>query len=277
MAYQTVLVPLPMEEGSDALLGVATTLAEQHQAHLIGLHVVPMLNLPYQEISASVSLEFQNARKALAEAMQGRFAKHTEAGGFVSEWREVVSHEPSNERQLIEQANTSDLIVMGQPADPARRGSRGSTSAHLLAACGRPVLLVAPDHGAPAVGDRVFIAWDGQRASTRALFAALPLLCRADAVRLQRINAPSRDRRGVAGTAEMLAETLSLHGVNADVQHADVRNADVGTELLAYASDWEADVIVAGCFEQGGLRETLFGSTTRHLLCNASVPLLMSA
>lgn len=278
MAYRTLLAHFPLEEGADAVLAASAGLAERHGAHLIGLHVVPLIDLPYAyEVPLVMSAEFQAEQKRRTRRLQERFEKGTGGGSFVAEWRVLEPREPSNDRTLIEQANTVDLVIVGQSSEAGRRGGRGTPESRLLLGCGRPVLVVAPEHGCASVGERVFVAWDGQRASTRALFAALPMLSGAQAVRLQRMNTPARDRHHALGSTEEVADTLSRHGVKVEVYHADAREGEIGEELLGYAADWGADVIVGGCHEQGGLREFLFGSTTRRLLQHAPVPLLMSS
>lgn len=277
MAYQTLLAHLPIEEDVDAVLDVATTLAERHSAHLIGLHVIPRLDLQYSyEIPVVMTREFEAQRRAVATKIGERFAAATNAVDFVADWHAIESGERSTEQLLIEYGNTADLIIAAQTREVNRRGSRGELTARVLAGSGRPVLLVPPEREVDKLGEQVFVAWDGQRASTRALFAALPLLARAGAVRLQRINAPSRDRNRALGATEEVADTLARHGVNVEVFHADARDGEIGHELIGYADDWGADLIVTGCQEQGALREFLLGSTTRHLLEHTRVPVLMS-
>jgi len=277
MAYQTLLAHFPLEEDVDAVLGVATTLAERHSAHLLGLHVVPRLDtVHYYEVPVSVLREFESHRRTLAERLGERFAEGTRTRDFVADWRVVQGDDRPLERMLIEVGNTTDLIVVALTREPGRRGSRGELTGRLLGGSGRPVLLVPPERAPDTLGTRVFLAWDGQRAATRALFGALPLLVRADAVRLQRINTPARDRRHALGATEQLAATLSRHGVEVELFHADAREGDIGRELLGFAVDWGADLIVSGCQEQGAVREFLLGSTTRHLLEHTTVPMLMS-
>lgn len=281
MTYHTVLVNLPTEEGVDAALDVATTVAEHHAAHLTGLHIVPPIEMPYAYYGTAIPLAVTEAletrQKALTERLHERFEKAVSGLTPVSEWRALDAVGDTPERVLFEQANTADLVVTGLPEEVVRRGSRAEPGARLLAGTGRPVMLVPPERAAGTLGERVFIAWDGQRAATRALFSALPILATAKAVRVQRINAPHADRHHALGTTEALAETLSRHGVDVEVFHADARAGEVGDELLGFARDWSADLLVAGCLERSGVREFLFGSTTRHLLEQSAVPMLMSS
>ncbi len=279
MAYRTLLACLTSEAVADAVLEVGVALAERHAAHLTGLHVLPPLE-PLGYYAPAFALVPNEAwareRDAIAERLRERFDAATQAAGFVSEWR-VMDEPGAPERGVLSAiGNTSDLVVLGLHPDPALRGARDEIAGSVLTACARPALLVPPERVVQGVGERVFVAWDGGRAATRALFGALPLMRRADAVRLQRMNAPKGDRHQVLGTVEDLASTLARHGVTVELFTADARDADIGTELLGYARDWGADVMVAGAYERSAFRETVFGSTTRHLLQHATLPILAS-
>jgi len=278
MAYQTLLAHFPHAEGMQDVLDVASTLAERHGAHLTGLHIIPRIDLQFSyELPPVVMQEFASRDRETAKTLGERFESSTKMADFVAEWRVIESMETTSEGALTELGNTADLIIAGQPADRDSRGSRFELTARVLGSSGRPILLVPPSRRTSSIGDRAFVAWDGQRAATRALFGALPLLQGAEAVRLQRINAPHRDRHRALGATEVLADTLSRHGVEVEVFHSDAREAEVGTDLLGFADDWGADLIVSGGHEQGALREYLFGSTTRHLLRETRVPMLMSS
>lgn len=278
MAYQTLLAHLPDENDTNGVLDVATALAERHGAHLTGLHILPRIDLQsIYGMPLALSREIEARRRAIAATLGERFEAATRTGDFVTEWRVVDGAETSLERALTALGNTADLIVVGQAYDTGQRGARSELNARVLGAAGRPLLLVPPERRGESVGERVFVAWDGQRAATRAVFGALPALVRAESVRLQRINTPSRDRDHALGATEMLADTLSRHGVNVELFHSDAREGEIGVELLRFAEDWGADLIVSGGQEQGALREFLFGSTTQHLLERTRVPLLMSS
>jgi nucleotide-binding universal stress UspA family protein len=138
-------------------------------------------------------------------------------------------------------------------------------------------VLVIPN-GEPVanIGERVFVAWDGRRESTRAVFGALPLLRRASIVRLHRINQAHQDRHHFVEITEELANTLARHGVSVEVCYSDANSIEIAHELLEFAKDMDADVMVTGCFGHSPLREYLLGGTSRRLLENSTLPLLMS-
>ena len=279
MAYQTLLADLSHEDVSTEILLVSTMLAEQHGAHLTGTHVMSPLDIYVSSevpIPAQVTRQLAEQRRELNDRLQRLFEEKTGNQNFVAEWRCVDPGIASASDVITEFGNTADLLIMSQFDGDKPGVARGDLPAHVLSRSGRPVLIVPRAYKPQSIGQRVFVAWDGRRESTRALFGSLPLLRRADSVRLHRINPPGPDRHQVMGITEELANTLSRHGVSVEVSYSDARNQEIGEELLGYARDMDADIVVMGCYGHGAVRDFLLGSTTRYMLSSMHVPLLMS-
>lgn len=279
MAYQTLLAHLSNEAVSPTVLAAATILAERHGAHLIGVHIQPPMDL---FVSAEVPIPVDVTRRLAEQQRQHEstiknlFDQKTRSQLYPSEWRSVDAGLSSVVDTLVEQVNTSDLLVISNSEGDVSNSYFRSLPEHVLMACGRPVLVVPKGDPVQRTGERIFVAWDGRRESTRALFGALPVLRRASMARLHRINQPHQDRHHVVGTTEELANTLARHGVNIEVCHSDAHKSEIGDELLAYANDMDADMMVMGCYGHSPLREFILGGTTRHVLANTKLPVLMS-
>jgi nucleotide-binding universal stress UspA family protein len=129
---------------------------------------------------------------------------------------------------------------------------------------------------ARSLGSYLFMAWDGRRESSRALFDAIPAMLKADSVCLHRINPGYEDKHRIVGITEDLANTLARHGVQLEVSHSTARTRDVGKELLQIAADKGADLIVMGAYGHSRLHELLLGGTTRQVLKEMKIPVLMS-
>jgi len=85
---------------------------------------------------------------------------------------------------IVEQANTTDLLIMS-----SSEGGKADTRfrhlpEHVLMACGRPGIVIPESSSLESLGDRILIAWDGRKESTRAVFGALPILKKASEVRV---------------------------------------------------------------------------------------------
>ena len=181
---------------------------------------------------------------------------------------------------LVELGRLADLIVLGQHAeDGLGRDLPGSLTASVVMRAGRPVLTV-PDSGAPSsIGDRVMLAWNNTRESTRALHDALPYLRAADKVIVHTVGAvDTATDTGNDFTRPLLnVETyLEQHDVDAELSQTPHLDLDIPQELLARLSDNGCDLLVMGAYGHSRLHEFVFGGTTRQILKHMTVPVLMS-
>ena len=279
MTYQTLLVNLSSEETANTLLKLADSLAERHTAHLLGLHVKPSMEVPVPT-EAAVTLEltqhYMNHQRQMERRIKAVFDKITATASYVADWRSVDAGTRTVTGMLVDQGNTADLIILGQEENE----TSGTQSRHLvenvILECGRPVLVVPWGYKSKNIPERIIVAWDGQRESTRAVFGALPMLRHATEVKLHRFNLPHQDRHHIVGITEELANTLSRHGVRLEVQQSEAKSGEIARELLEYAREMDADTLVMGCYGHSRVREFLLGGTTRQVFADAMIPVLMS-
>jgi len=291
MAIKDILVHLDNSKIAASRLDVAAGLAARHDAHLTGLHVdvVPQVPGFIQSQLPREAVEQQSARrKELAEKARAAFDAVAKAAGIESraEWRSV-------EGRVAEMVNLhgryADLVVLSQ-ADPEEGDDEAiDLPGDVVLAAGRPVLVV-PYVGAPKeVGRRVVIAWNGSREATRAVNDALPVLERAEQVSLLVVD-PRRGSvaGGEAGTG--IAAHLSRHGVKVEVDRISSGDTQVGVEVytdvrrdmavgdvvLARLADEGADLLVMGAYGRSRTRELVLGGATRHILRQMTVPVFMS-
>jgi nucleotide-binding universal stress UspA family protein len=136
---------------------------------------------------------------------------------------------------------------------------------------GRPVL-IAPQTAPTTIATRMCLGWNGTAESASAVFAALPWLQRAEAVRI--LSAEGYQRRGPA--APDLAAYLALHGVHAEVFMFQSVGNSVGAGLLAAAREFGCDLLAMGAYSHSRLRQLILGGVTRHVLENARLPVMMN-
>jgi nucleotide-binding universal stress UspA family protein len=167
-------------------------------------------------------------------------------------------------------ARLSDLTILPHPnqeEDPAAGGCLHA----VLFESGRPVL-IAPRTPVVSLGKRCCVAWNGTTESSAALWAILPWLRHAEAVRV--LHAGEYQRRG-PGAAEAIAY-LALHGIAADTAEFQPVNRDVGAGLLAAADAFGADLLGMGAYSHSRLRQMILGGVTRHVLGHARIAVLMA-
>ncbi|WP_206455551.1 universal stress protein [Aurantimonas marina] len=277
--FKTILVCLGSKDRTEALLDVAVPLAERHDAHLVGLHVIPSFsNYAGGMTPAEVPVEFfeENRRsmQAEAEAIERIFAERTRLAGVRNEWRRDEATSPNQQRVFNRHAMCGDLVIAGQARDAEWGG--GNILVDLVMGSGRPVLLIPYAGRFNRIGERVLLTWNATREAARATFDALPILKDASHVRVLAID-PSEDRShtGLAA-ADDLAVTLARHGIKAEAATSFSDTISVADDILSRLADDGSDLLVMGCFGHSRVREMLFGGVTRHVLRHMTVPVLMS-
>ena len=261
-ACPTLLVNLEPGRSNAALLQVAGSLAERLDAGVIGVAA----RQPAQfDVSGTcyVSPGLIEAERAETEAELGAAEiEFREAfRGARVEWRASVSCASPCD-YIVDQARHADLLMTGMP----QRGGAGQTraaSGDLVMQCGRPVLIVPPAPAGASL-DHVMVAWRDTREARRAALDALPLLRRATQVTIVEIAA-QEDMPAATRRLEDVARWLAGHGIAAEVIAADSSGDDVA-QLQSLAGRSDADLIVAGAYGHGRLREWAFGGVTRTLL-----------
>ncbi len=161
---------------------------------------------------------------------------------------------------LADYARLSDLVVLGVDgplAFPYRH-----LAENVLFEAGRPLLL-APPHSRFAL-DRVVVAWDASRASTRALHGAMPLLVMAGEVVVASVTDDKEFRTGHSGVE--LCRRLSRRGVNARFHGVERGARNVGDAIGDLCADVQADLLVMGARRHSRLRDIIYGSATHALI-----------
>jgi nucleotide-binding universal stress UspA family protein len=175
------------------------------------------------------------------------------------------------EEDLVAQlARLTDLTVVPHPEAGDDVSSSDALHAVLFDS-GRPVL-IAPQAPLPTIGKRVAIAWNGTAESAAAVQAAIPWMQRADKVQI--LTADEYHRRG-PGAME-LAGYLALHGIQTDAAQFRPIDKDVGRGLLEGARAFGADFMAMGAYSHSRLRQLILGGVTRHVLENATIPVMMN-
>ena len=249
MAYRTLLVHLDTDARCGARLKVAAQMAQQHEAHVVGLAVGSAAN------SEALVREFKLRMRSLDVAS---FDARTDQGDAP----EVVARH----------AGCADVVILAQP------GADGTVAPdfvqRVFLRAGRPVLIV-PDRGElEVVGSHVLVAWNGSREATRAIADALPWLQRARSVSVLCLD---RQEEALFSRLELndLRDWLKRHGVTAQVTQQPAPGV-VAVALLSWIKNTGCDLLVMGGYGHAQARELVFGGVTRSVLAQMPVPVLMS-
>jgi nucleotide-binding universal stress UspA family protein len=182
-----------------------------------------------------------------------------------------LSDSPSGHDFVGSYGRVFDMIVLARPGDEWQSPSMITLESALFES-GRPVL-IAPPTSPRSLGTNILVAWNNSTEQARTMADAMPLLRLAERITILTVEGAT-----VAGPGgEQMARSLKLNGIAADtVTMKPVGKRSAGETILAKADELGCDLIVKGAYTQSRLRQMIFGGTTRHILANAKLPLLMA-
>lgn len=275
MTYKTILLHANDERRVAGLVDAAAVLAKRHEAHLIGLYVMPPVpTYGATSVGAGMIKASLGTFRDEAKRVRAAFDNATKGLPFGTEWR-VVEASSGVAETIMDHGRATDLIIASQRDREWDFSMLLDEPERLAIESGRPVLIV-PHHGKFATfGRRITVAWNGTREAARATFDALPLLKDAHNVRLLWINPQDDPDTGDIPTAE-IAATLARHGVKCEGRMLLADDAKVGDVLRADMEEDGSDLLVMGAYGHSRLREFIFGGATREVLQHMTVPVLMS-
>ena len=277
MTYKTILLHTNDERRVAGLVDAATHIATRHEAHLIGLYVMPPVPT-YGATSRGAAMIKSGLAKFREEAGRVQIAFEAACKGrpFVAEWRLIEPKDQGVAETVMQHGHASDLIIASQRDHDFDFTSLLDVPERLAIESGRPVLIIPNSGIFPGFGKRITVAWNGKREAARAVFDALPLLKAADSVRIIWVN-PKKEsvQAGDLPTAE-IATALARHGVRCEAATTTASDIRVGDVLISGLTDDGSDLLVMGAYGHSRLAEFVFGGATRHILEHMTVPVLMS-
>ena len=271
-----ILVPTDGSEYASIGVRYAVALAKRYKATLVGLHVVDikLLEGPFlRDISASLgTAPYVNYQGNISMILEERgnaaldsFRQACEEAGVTCETCQATGIVP---RCIVEKSELADLIVMGRGGEHGQwlDGLVGSTTAAVVRRAARPVLVTGID----TPGNRCFVvAYDGSPHAKKALQAAAGIAgnwqapCHVLVVGAENADYLLDEARAYLGTHDI------------EVDYA-ARAGDPSEEIVRYAKECQADLLVMGAYGHTKVRELVVGSVTAYALNHAECPLLLS-
>ena len=244
----------------------AAQLAASTQATLTGLFIAPsQAPAPGPPNLAAEMVAY--AQEDLHQAMlAGRdFAAWASQMGVHSSFWQVAIGRPGDAMALI--GDWHDLVILqGSPLPGLSAERLIGEVLHSGTAC----IVVPEGNTAPGCVVHAMVAWNGSPASTRALHAALPLLRIAEAVSLLQ----HKTERG--GDRSDALEHLRVHGILVSaVETVTGSDEAVSDQVLAYAGDTRADLIVMGASAGQRPGDRCLGAVTSTLLARTPLPVFL--
>jgi len=287
MPWSKILVIADMTDDGLARLALAGALASEENATLEAQVVALAPLAPYGIGAGAMADVYADARTGAHEAgaivaARVKVAAEKVANAVVVEQQDVVLSDVR--ARIAALAHAADLVVLGKPESQDRSDIDSEALVGALMGAGAPVLMLPRWISPRPWGRRVVIAWKGAPEAARAVHAALPLLTRADTVRIVVVG--SRGDYFGEGQASVgrLSRHLAHHGVKLEPasfrekERATFRAAseEPGPEILSEAEAMGADLLVMGGYGRARMSEIVFGGVTRDVIRSATIPVFLT-
>jgi nucleotide-binding universal stress UspA family protein len=274
---KTILIPTEDHDAMPAVFEAARLIARSFDSYMEGFAVRPAIGTyvtvePVSSLAISGAFEEDTARQAL-ELFEAFMQKHNvpralaEPAVYSCGWPRA---EAADDAFLGSYGRVFDLIVLGRPGRDAANPRMAPLEAALFES-GRPVLVVPPT--APkSVGRNILVAWNGSTEQAHTNIFALPLLRMADKVTVLTVEGGTTP----GPTGEQAAQHLRRNGIKAAALTVAPGTRTTGEVTLDQAGALGCDLLVKSAYTQSRLRQMIFGGATRHVLANATLPVLMA-
>lgn len=278
MDYKTILTAVAKGDQDDDVLGPVMAFSEGHGAHLEALcygidHAYPAYH--YGTVSLEVLQRSQD--KAREEALEVRrwAASAIDAAGVEGTARAVVAGIAGVGDVLADRGRLADIAIVTQSRENDRPRLHEMIFEGALFLARLPVMLVPRGGMVQPWPERIVVGWDDGPQALAAIRAALPLLKKAGTVDIVVVD-PPRHEADRPDPGHDLSLMLSRHGVSTEVVMMARTLPRISDMLLQRATDTSAGLVVMGAYGHSRFQQTVFGGTTRRMLAESSIPLLMA-
>ena len=272
---RNILLPFEYIETIPHLIDCAVSLAKKYNSSVSGVAIHQRIDsFIAQEGSIVFDSLHHDENKEEAIKYKEKFIDHinilkksdTDLKDLKYKW---LSEELENQKYLGDLSRVYNVVIISRPYQELQSASLSSIQTTLFDG-GRPVMLI-PMNKQIDIGKKVVISWNCTTESSRAVFAALPILKQASDVTILTVEKVITD--GPSG--EQVSELLASHGIDSKPVTISGDEKKIGDSILDFSQSVDADLIVKGAYTQSRLREIIFGGATRHLMLHSEIPIYL--
>ena len=272
---RNILLPFEYIETIPHLVDCAVSLAKKYNSSVSGVAIHQRIDsFIAQEGSIVFDSLHHDENKEEAIKYKEKFIDHintlkksdSDLSDLKYKW---LSEELENQKYLGDLSRVYNVVIISRPYQELQSASLSSIQTILFDG-GRPVMLI-PMNKQIDIGKEVVISWNCTTESSRAVFAALPILKKANNVTILTVEKVITD--GPSG--EQVSELLASHGIDAKPVTISGGEKKIGDAILDFSKSVDADLIVKGAYTQSRLREIIFGGATRHLMLHSEIPIYL--
>tara|TARA_B100000575_G_C23005144_1_gene579134 strand:+ start:167 stop:994 length:828 start_codon:yes stop_codon:yes gene_type:complete len=272
---RNILLPFEYIETIPHLVDCAVALAKKYNSSVSGVAIHQRIDsFIAQEGSIVFDSLHHDENKEEAIKYKEKFINHvnilrkndSDLKDLKYKW---LSEELENQKYLGDLSRVYNVVIISRPYQELQSASLSSIQTILFDG-GRPVMLI-PMNKQIDIGREVVISWNCTTESSRAVFAALPILKKANNVTILTVEKVITD----GPTGEQVSELLASHGIDAKPVTISGDEKKIGEATLDFSKSVNADLIVKGAYTQSRLREIIFGGATRHLMLHSEIPIYL--
>jgi nucleotide-binding universal stress UspA family protein len=276
---KTILIPTEDHASMSAVLETARLIAIRLDSYMEGFAVRPSFDnfVAFEPVSSLNMSSVAESDAEIARQARNLFESFMQAHDVPLAQQEQAEYSygwvrtgAADDAFIGSYGRLFDLIVLGRPGR-APQNPRMSPLEAALFESGHPVL-VAPPSATQNIGHNILIAWNGSTEQARATAFAMPLLRQASQVTVLTVEGGMTP----GPTGDEVAHSLRANSIHAAAIKIAPAGRSTGAAILDHASSLGCDLLVKGAYTQSRLREMIFGGATRHILANATLPVLMA-
>ncbi len=277
MSIKRILLPMMFHEKSTPIssFDYALDMAVNHHAHLTICIGVSMIIIPTDYPTTSlVNIQFEEDERRLSLAREHAEilrAKATRAGvtASIDVFQDI---NPAIFDHFCDVAHVHDMTVMCADGDASE--FQWNAMQAVLIYSGGPILLVPSNWTRGASIKHALVAWNNSVQASRAVRSSLQLLKPSTAIEILIVIDEDYNKRD-ADWGDIAAH-LAAHFDKVTTNEIPEFDGSIGKAINNHAKLSRIDLVVMGGYGHSRFREWMMGGTTRDLLLEARVPLLIS-
>ena len=277
---KTILVPTESHEAMRSALATALVMARRFNSYIEGFALRFRVN-EFVAVDMAGAIPLESLREeSLDEARRARalFESFMQENGVPRADRDAatlsygwLNDAPEGEGFVGSHGRVFDIIVMGR-SDANSPGFHDKAIEAGLFESGRP-LLIAPPSPPREIATNILVAWNNSTEQARTTAFAMPLLHQAERVTVLIVEGGA----AVPGpSAAQIVQYLQRNGIAAVPMTVGLDGGTTGEAILRVAQSLGCDLLIKGAYTQSRLRQMIFGGATRHILANATLPVVMA-
>ena len=223
-------------------------------------------------LSAPVGEQIEHSNE-LVKSAKKKFIAKAKKFGIGYEW---VEEDDVNIVSFINHSRYSDVAIAPQLLAEHVPNEKSLICDYLATQIGKPLIVLPNKKKKIPLLNNVVIAWDESPQATRAVHDAIPLLKCAENVNVVMIPEEEHYEKKLIISGQGLKSYLLHHGINVNSVSIKRKESKIAKDILNSAKHQGAGLIVMGVYGHSRMRESVFGGTSKYLLKNTTIPLLVS-